>query len=526
MKTNYLLVLLIIVLLTGVNMPTRAQEERLSVPDGAQAGDLTELTSCTYQPAASKTSFDAECGTLTVPENRNDESSRLLGLPVVKIPSTGSNPAEPVFWFQGGPGSSNMSFTPWDWLLAKHDVVIVGYRGMDGTVFLDCPETTTALNQQLGKNFYTDEARQELINSARQCAENLSTSGIDLRGYTISEVVEDMEAARQALGYEKINIYSVSYGTRVAQIYAYLYPNSLHRVVLNGVNTPGHFIYNRDTFDDMIRYLSELCSQDPTCSKRTDNLAQAIYEVNHNMPERWLFFPIDAGSMRFAMQMMFFQNQNMPMVIDAYIDASHGDPSGLAMLNLMGNFISIPITFGDMLSKGGSGDLGYYQGLESISLGESILGAPMSEMIWPMAAAFPVTLMDEELRGFQETDVDMLLINGTVDFSTPPTALDEAKPYYHNAQMVLLPEFSHVSDVELLQPEAFERLINSYYDTGIADDSLFEYQPITFGSGISLSTIAKLLVGAGIVIPLLLIGAVYGIVRWWRHRNQSTRHSA
>ena len=40
--------------------------------------------------------------------------------------------------------------------------------------------------------------------------------------------------------------------------------------------------------------------------------------------------------------------------------------------------------------------------------------------------------------------MEMLLVNGTVDFSTPPTALDEARPYFHKAQMVLLPEFSHI----------------------------------------------------------------------------------
>jgi hypothetical protein len=48
-----------------------------------------------------------------------------------------------------------------------------------------------------------------------------------------------------------------------------------------------------------------------------------------------------------------------------------------------------------------------------------------------------------------------------VDFSTHPTALDKARPYFHKAQMVLLPEFGHTGDVQNLQPEAFERLVSS-----------------------------------------------------------------
>ncbi len=85
----------------------------------------------------------------------------------------------------------------------------------------------------------------------------------------------------------------------------------------------------------------------------------------------------------------------------------------------------------------------------------------------------------------------MLLVNGTVDFSTPPTALDEARPYWHKAQMVLLPEFSHVEDEYTLQAEAFERLITSYLDTGVGDDSLYVYQPLRFKPGMSLTVMAK-----------------------------------
>jgi len=322
-----------------------------------------------------------------------------------------------------------------------------------------------------------------------------------------------MEAARAALGYDRINLLSESYGTRVAQIYAYMHPDRLHRLILIGVNTPGHFIWDRAVFDGMIEHISELCARDAACNSRTDDLSQTMYEVNRDMPERWLFFKIDSGTVRQATQMLFFQNGTMPMVFDAYLAAAEGDPSGLAMLNLISSLVPFDANVGDLYSKAGPLDLDKFRGIESVNLGDSIMGAPLSEAVWPAGAAWPIELISKDLRELQESDVEMLLVNGSVDFSTPPTALDEAGPYFHNAQMVLLPEFSHVGDVSNLQPKAFERLITSYYDSGVADDSLFVYQPVSFKPKMRLTTAARILVAAMFIVPALIILGVVAVVR-------------
>ena len=59
-----------------------APDDRVSVPKGAQAGDLV-LEPCTY--ATEDGSYAADCGTLVVPENRADPQSRLIALPVTRI---------------------------------------------------------------------------------------------------------------------------------------------------------------------------------------------------------------------------------------------------------------------------------------------------------------------------------------------------------------------------------------------------------------------------------------------------------
>ena len=151
------------------------------------------------------------------------------------------------------------------------------------------------------------------------------------------------------------------------------------------------------------------------------------------------------------------------------------------------------------------------------------MGAPLAEWIWPMAAQWPLQLVDADLRQLQESDVDMLVVNGTVDFSTPPVALDEIKDFYHNAQTVLLPEFGHVSDVEGLQPEAFERLVTSYFNTGLADASLFVYQPISFKPKMSLVSMARVLLAAMILIPPLLIVIPWIVIRRRRQRRSKAQ---
>jgi pimeloyl-ACP methyl ester carboxylesterase len=525
MKTKHLLInvlLLAALLLAGCGAKEPAP---LTVPAGAQAGDLTGLKDCEYQPSGSKAKFAAECGTLVVPENWEVADSRLIALPVVRIPATGPNPTEPVFWLAGGPGTPNIYWAPPDWLLEDHDVVMVGYRGVEGTVTLSCPEVGRATKAHLGKDLGSEQARTETVAAARQCATRHQEAGVDLSGYTVPGVIEDMEAARKALGYDRINLFSESYGTRVAQIYAYMHPDSLHRLVLIAVNTPGHFIYDPAVLDGMIERISELCAQDAACSSRTDNFAQTIYEVNRNMPRRWLFFNIDPDTVRLATHFQFGSNPSMPMFFDAYLAAAEGDPSGLAMANLIMPIMMQPETWinGDLFAKSWTADLEKYGGIESVSLGDSIMGAPHSELLWPMAAEWPIELIPQDLREFQESDVEMLLVNGTVDFATPPTALDEAKPYYHKAQMVLLPEFSHCNDVYTMQPAAYERLITSYYDTGVADSSLYVYQPLSFEPAMSATLMAKLLVAAMIVLPALVIWGVASVARRVRRRRTANR---
>ena len=274
-----------------------AKEAPITVPADAQAGDLI-IEPCTYKISTGmfkSVKYDADCGTLVVPENRGDPNSRLIALPVVRVRATGSNPVEPIFWLVGGP---NSNVTPADdtpprlnGLIDERDFVMVGYRGLDSPVVLQCPEIQEAV--KASENLYRDSEMDSVEASLTQCAGRFQAEGVDLDGYNIMEIVDDMEAARVALGYERINLLSQSFGSRVAMIYAWRYPDSLYRVVMYAAIPPGRFVTEPEKVDEQLEYYAALCAQDAECSTRTDNLAETNQRLDHDPKCRGHFWQVN-----------------------------------------------------------------------------------------------------------------------------------------------------------------------------------------------------------------------------------------
>jgi hypothetical protein len=115
MKTMGITLLILVVLAAGVFFMMRAKDPLRNlgaeVPPGATVGDFT-LTPCTIRHKGRQ--LETECGNLIVPEDRTKPEGRLIALPVIRFLSTSENPAEPVFWMQGGPGATNLGYRPQD----------------------------------------------------------------------------------------------------------------------------------------------------------------------------------------------------------------------------------------------------------------------------------------------------------------------------------------------------------------------------------------------------------------------------
>ena len=144
-----------------------------------------------------------------------------------------------------------------------------------------------------------------------------------------------------------------------------------------------------------------------------------------------------------------------------------------------------------------------------------ILGAPFSEFIWGTAPGnWPPILMADEFRKVNPSDVETLLVSGSIDFSTPAQfAEQELLPSLSKGKHVIIAEQGHVQDFWSFQPNARERLLTSFFDTGIADDSLYTYLPMDFKPAMSFPLLAKILLGTGLLLIAALGFAVWRIIR-------------
>jgi hypothetical protein len=83
-----------------------------------------------------------------------------------------------------------------------------------------------------------------------------------------------------------------------------------------------------------------------------------------------------------------------------------------------------------------------------------------------------------------------------------------------------LSEFGHSEDVWTIQHEATARLVNSFFSTGVADASLFTYQPVPFDVGlIAFPEMLKIILVAPVVVLLGLAAIVRFVLRRVRQRN-------
>ena len=405
--------------LLALAYPGLSKAAPLSVPSGARAGQLIDLRSCTFPTESG--SYPADCGTLVVPEDRANPRSRLIALPVVRIRARSAHPVAPVFHLNGGPGLTNMTFPQADRLADQHDIVIVGYRGVDGSSVLNCPEVTSALENSPDLTSAASLRAESQAYTA--CSQRLERSGVDLAGYTDPEMADDIEAARVALGYHRIDLLGESAGTRLGEIYMWRYPKNVDRSVLIGVNPPGKFVFNGDILDQQLEHYSALCAQDPTCRAGTGNLATSMRHTAANMPARWLFLPIKRGNVllttQFGMAETIADGPPLvaPVILNSWISAANGDPSGLWLMSLLGGLI-LPQSFtwgeaASVVQLDAHAAAGYFS---STAGHGSIIGDPASALLWAgggLVSAWPANPSRNQYATAATSDVPTLLIGGT-----------------------------------------------------------------------------------------------------------------
>jgi len=512
-------IVVVFVVLSGCG---RARDEYPTPPIDARAETIV-MTSELLEIGGDR--FTADYGAITVPENRSKAGSRLIHLPFLRIRALHKTGAEPIFGFSGGPGQSNIA---WDLgkaraFLDEHDFVAVGYRGVDGSVLLDCPEVTNVLKETV--NPLSEEAMVAVGAAWRASAERLRNAGIDLDGYTIPECIEDQESVCKALGCRRIDLLSESYGTRVAYLYGLTHPERIFRSVMIGVNPPGHFVWDPATVDAGLRHYADLWAKDSLQLRKSADLNATMRNVLTAMPRHWLFFPIDPGKVKVTAFALLFQRKTAALVFDAFVAAEHGDPSGLALMSLAYDHV-VPslMVWGDLASKAVSVDGGCYHASPSDTGSTDLpLGAPMTRLLWgPLRyGGWSMDPLPEEYCKARISDVPTLLVSGSVDFSTPDIiATRELLPFLRNGKQVVIRECGHVNDLWYTPGVNLRPMLASFYRTGVVEVANVPYIPMDFDVSWSFPAIARAALGL-FVCAIALFS--YGILVLFRRTRRGRR---
>ncbi len=370
----------------------------------------------------------ATFGFVSVPENRRDPNNlRQISVAVVIVKAKSADPKpEPVFYFVGGPGGSgtlSSSGIPlFEQLNEDHDLVFADPRGAG----LSVPRLGTPRNGRTIDSFATRN-----FNAFR-------AMGIDPAGYNTTEISEDYEAVRVALGYEKINVVASSYGTFVAQEFLRRHSPSLRALVMSG-NSPAPDPFLPTTLEIQRAGLGALF-RDVESSRRTrrayPQLRNRFYRLVAKLARNPLEFRTSAG-------ISTVSGANLLSTTSALLQRSET----IRLIPLLiqqlerGPYSQLPARFFPPVPGGGGGDddsFGMYLStlatdfaapnytgdtIASVSAFSSpALRNVSGSSVIQLAAiidAWDVPYSPGTTRDLPQSDVPTLLINGKMDAQTP-----------------------------------------------------------------------------------------------------------
>jgi len=197
-----------------------------------------------------------QCAALEVPLDRSGVVPGAVRLVAVRRPAPANPTKTAVLGLAGGPGQAALPLisdfaTLLAPALATRDLLMFDQRGTGASSYLNCRLSGTSLTA-----------------AGARCASDIGAR----RGhFATADTVEDIEVLRAESGYEKLMIYAVSYGTKVALDYAARYPARVEALVLDSVVLPaGPDPLQRSTFAAMRRVLAGVCAAN-ACRGITQN---------------------------------------------------------------------------------------------------------------------------------------------------------------------------------------------------------------------------------------------------------------
>lgn len=419
---------------------------------------------------------DAKCGTFEVFENRATRKGRKININVLVLPATGQRrEADPLFYFAGGPGSGASEDAPgvasiFAKIRQHRDLVFVDQRGTGKSHPLNCVLYNDKDPQSyLGYFFPLDDVRK--------CRQELESKA-DLTLYTTTIAADDLDEVRAALGYDKINLFGGSYGTRAAMVYLRQHPQHVRTAILQGVSPTNQYMprdYPPETERALQGVLAE-CAADEACNKAFPNLKAETQAVL----ERLLKGPVEVELQKPAAKISLSRDLAAEAV--RYMLYNPGAASRLPLflhLASEGNFTLLAqaaLNYRKILVGTGSNgmyltvtcaeDIPWIKAGEGERLGQNtFLGDYRVRQQREACALWPRAKIESDYAKPVRSDVPVLILTGEWDPVTPPKNGDYVARTLPNSLHVVIPHGAHgLGGLEGL--DCLDRLMTQFVEGG------------------------------------------------------------
>ncbi len=402
----------------------------------------------------------ARCGVLQVWENRHTRSGRRIPINVVVFPAKAAQPApDPLFVIAGGPGQSATEFAgvlmrDLSFAHQRHDVVFVDQRGTGGSNPLHCSlgDDFNAIIQSVAIGVDADLA------AVATCRQELEQRA-DLRLYTTPVAMDDIDEVRAALGYERVNLFAASYGTRAALVYMRQHPGRVRSAILRALGSVDLRLPLTVTADSerALNRLLGACDQDPACRQAYPRLEQSLKDVKGRLrrepvtvkvvdPRTDHTHEVRVDDQVFGTTIFFLMfvtewAKDIPRVVHA---AALGDYSPLAALLPLNVLTAMPVHWGMRRSVLCAEDVAFMTDYDVRRAGVDTLGGSTSNLgLMASCRQWPVGALPEDYFEPVRTDVPILAISGVEDPVLPPHRTEAALPGLMNATHLIVPGTAH-----------------------------------------------------------------------------------
>lgn len=427
---------------------------------GGNAARLTKpFSQCRLSDPLQLRSIEAECAEISVPET-DKPGSRRITLSVARVPAINrEKQTDPIVLLAGGPGQgAQLTFTAASFALSRagreRDILLLDQRGTGRSNILSCDVEGQAASSALA---FDTEA---FVSLNERCRERLSRTS-DLAAYTTSRAVRDLDAVRALLGYEALNLYAGSYGTRVAQHYARRYPQRVRSMVLDGVVAPQTVLGPSISLDSQAALdgIWQRCTADKHCRETFGDMKAKTRELRAKLlrkPERVqianprtaVMESLDFSPQHLATVLRFGSYDSsfaamLPLVVS---EALRGDYRPIATISLLtSSSVQEVIALGMHNSVICNEDLPRYDqtNIDRPALESTYLGAGFVDVLPKVCKNWPRGLVDKDFNQPLVASIPTLLLSGTLDPVTPPGDADRVARTLSNSKHLIIKGAGH-----------------------------------------------------------------------------------